>query len=76
MRRPGDSGLDNIPEGSLRGTGAQQNGRVEDRKEARRRWKTLRDFVDDQAIENILENIENDRSNLDVCLASLPAFVI
>jgi len=30
-------------------------------------WKTLRDFVDDQAIEDVLENIENDRLALDVC---------
>ncbi|KAG6850696.1 hypothetical protein H0H93_009854 [Arthromyces matolae] len=28
-------------------------------------WKTLRDFVDDQAIEDVLESIENDRLRLD-----------
>jgi hypothetical protein len=32
----------------------------------RRLWKTLRDFVDEQAIENVLETIENDRLGLDV----------
>lgn len=31
----------------------------------RRKWKTLRDFVDDRAIENILETIENDRNTLE-----------
>lgn len=34
--------------------------------EDRKRWKTLRDFVDDQAIEDTVEMIETDRSNLDV----------
>jgi autophagy-related protein 17 len=29
-------------------------------------WKTLRDFVDEQAIEDVLETIENDRLGLDV----------
>lgn len=36
------------------------------RREDRKHWKTLRDFVDDQAIEDALDMIENDRSNLDV----------
>ena len=35
-------------------------------KQDRRHWKTLRDFVDDQAIEDALEMIESDRSALDV----------
>jgi hypothetical protein len=34
---------------------------------SRSSWKTLRDFVDDQAIDDVLENIENDRLRLDVC---------
>lgn len=34
--------------------------------EDRKRWKTLRDFVDDQAIEDTMEMIETERSNLDV----------
>lgn len=37
----------------------------------RKRWKTLRDFVDDQGIEDILENIESDRAALDVCYRPL-----
>lgn len=32
----------------------------------RKKWKTLRDFVDDQAIEDILEMIDRDRVALDV----------
>jgi autophagy-related protein 17 len=32
----------------------------------RKKWKTLRDFVDDQAIEDILEMIDRDRAALDV----------
>jgi autophagy-related protein 17 len=43
-----------------RGTAA--NNRQLDRK----RWKNLRDFVDDQAIEDILETIESNRTALDV----------
>ncbi|KAG6861353.1 hypothetical protein C0995_001086 [Termitomyces sp. Mi166 len=32
-------------------------------------WKTLRDFVDDQAIEDILETVENDRLGLDYTMS-------
>lgn len=32
----------------------------------RKHWKNLRDFVDDQAIEDILETIESNRIALDV----------
>ena len=32
----------------------------------RKHWKNLRDFVDDQAIEDILETIESNRIVLDV----------
>jgi autophagy-related protein 17 len=31
-------------------------------------WKTLRDFVDDRAIDDALEAMESDRSALDVCV--------
>ena len=29
-------------------------------------WKTLRDFVDESAIEQVLDAVENDRTRLDV----------
>lgn len=32
----------------------------------KRRWKTLRDFVDERAIEDLLDTIERDRQELDV----------
>lgn len=32
----------------------------------RSRWKNLRDFVDERAVEEVLDNIENDRNALDV----------
>lgn len=32
----------------------------------RKTWKTLRDFVDDRAIEDALDNMESDRNALDV----------
>ena len=34
----------------------------------RKTWKTLRDFVDERAIEDVLETIESDRNSLDVGL--------
>lgn len=47
--------------GVLSGTDVR-NIRDQDRKH----WKNLRDFVDDQAIEDILETIEGNRTALDV----------
>jgi autophagy-related protein 17 len=38
----------------------------------RKKWKTLRDFVDDQAIEDILETIDQDRVALDVRAFHVP----
>ncbi|KAI0635683.1 autophagy protein Apg17-domain-containing protein [Trametes polyzona] len=35
----------------------------------RKRWKTLRDFVDERAIEDLLDTIERDRQELDDILA-------
>lgn len=32
----------------------------------RTKWKTLRDFVDESAIENVLDTLESDRTRLDV----------
>lgn len=37
----------------------------------RKWWKNLRDFVDDQAIEDVLETMENDRLGLDVRILSM-----
>ncbi|KAL0954870.1 hypothetical protein HGRIS_003802 [Hohenbuehelia grisea] len=37
----------------------------------RKKWKTLRDFVDDRAIEDALEIIENDRNLLDDTLGKI-----
>ncbi|TFK40266.1 autophagy protein Apg17-domain-containing protein [Crucibulum laeve] len=41
------------------------------KKDDRKRWKTLRDFVDDQGIEDILETIEVDRNGLDDTLSKI-----
>lgn len=35
-------------------------------------WKTLRDFVDESAIEQVLDAVENDRTRLDVRVFSPP----
>lgn len=40
----------------------------------RKKWKTLRDFVDERAIENVLERIERDRADLDTILNQTDAF--
>lgn len=32
------------------------------------KWKTLRDFVDEKDIEDALEQMEDDRNALDVCI--------
>ncbi|KAI9061011.1 hypothetical protein FKP32DRAFT_1654906 [Trametes sanguinea] len=40
-----------------------------DKRKDRRRWKTLRDFVDERAIEELLDTIETDRQELDDILA-------
>jgi autophagy-related protein 17 len=42
------------------------NVRKEKTRPDRQTWKTLRDFVDDQAIEDVLEKMENERTTLDV----------
>jgi autophagy-related protein 17 len=46
------------------GHSLQKEKEIKDRK----KWKTLRDFVDERAIEDVLENIENDRNALDVSM--------
>lgn len=51
-------------QGSGKGKGKQ--------KEDRSRWKTLRDFVDERAIDEALENVEADRASLDVRTRSYP----
>ena len=43
--------------------------RRERRKADRSRWKTLRDFVNERAIEDLLDTIEKDRQELDVRLS-------
>jgi len=49
-----------------RGKTTQSPARKGKINEDRKKWKTLRDFVDDQAIEDILEMIDQDRVALDV----------
>lgn len=44
-----------------------QFGRRENGKGDRRKWKTLSDFVDERAIEDVIDTIEHDRNVLDVC---------
>lgn len=62
--RPGQSPTETLRDvlrngmSKLRG----RNLRMQDRS----KWKTLRDFVDERAIEDMLDNIESERSVLDV----------
>ncbi|TFY70472.1 hypothetical protein EVG20_g2531 [Dentipellis fragilis] len=50
---------------SLNGNGRHKNKKDRSRKQDRRRWKTLRDFADERAIEDALETIEDDRAVLE-----------
>ncbi|KAJ6607416.1 autophagy-related protein 17 [Mycena sp. CBHHK59/15] len=45
------------------------NVRKEKAQPDRQTWKTLRDFVDDKAIEDVLEKMENERTTLDDILS-------
>lgn len=54
---------------TIRGSSIRQwkrERKAEARQRDRSRWKSLRDFVDERAIESALENIENERNELDV----------
>ncbi|KAI0076211.1 hypothetical protein K474DRAFT_1645470 [Panus rudis PR-1116 ss-1] len=65
-----DPGPSQSPTETLRnvlrnGVHKQRSARANDRS----RWKTLRDFVDEHAIEDLLEGLESDRNALDDILA-------
>lgn len=51
------------PTATLRSTSQTQKRKTH---EDRRKWKTLRDFVDERAIEDALESMEAERAALDV----------
>lgn len=44
-----------------------EDGVSQSRGRDRRKWKTLRDFVDERGIEEAIETMENDRQLLEVC---------
>lgn len=48
-------------------TGTVRNSRLPNTAD-RSRWKTLRDFVDERAIEDVLETLDSHRGTLDVRL--------
>ncbi|KAF7968960.1 hypothetical protein HWV62_28749 [Athelia sp. TMB] len=52
----------------------QRSARKEKELRDRKRWKTLRDFVDERAIEDVLDAIENDRNDLDVVLGATDSY--
>lgn len=65
----GSNGLiPHSPSSTLRN---QQNGSGKDKPEDRKSWKTLRDFVDDQAIEDVVEIMEDARAALDVSVCHI-----
>ncbi|KAG6817162.1 hypothetical protein H0H87_012123 [Tephrocybe sp. NHM501043] len=70
----GVSAISHSPSSTLRGglRNGKQAMKENERPDAeadKRMWKTLRDFVDDQAIEDVLESMENDRLGLDYILS-------
>lgn len=44
--------------------------------DAKSKWKTLRDFVDEKGIEDALEHMEEERTALDVSRAAVPCPLI
>lgn len=50
-----------------KGKGKSSSSDPKNKKEDRSYWKSLRDFVDDQGIEETLDTVERDRLLLDVC---------
>ena len=63
---PAASTADRSPTATLR---AQLSNVTTDKS----RWKTLRDFIDERAIEEVLETVEVERATLDV--GHIPAFL-
>ncbi|KAG6909963.1 hypothetical protein DXG01_014232 [Tephrocybe rancida] len=68
------SAVSHSPSSTLRGgfRNGRQDVKENERPDAeadKRIWKTLRDFVDDQAIEDILESMENDRLGIDYIMS-------
>lgn len=59
------------PTDTLRNISRYANPRVNGIRKDRSSWKTLRDFVDERAIEDMLDRVESDRSTLDVSDSSL-----
>jgi len=60
----------NVGPVNLKGKGKLTSSDPQIEQEDRRYWKSLRDFVDDQGIEDTLDTIERDRLLLDVCRVS------
>lgn len=50
---------------AMAGLGAAARRRAAESSD-RRRWKTLRDFVDERGIEDAVDQMENDRAGLEV----------
>ncbi|KZP33352.1 hypothetical protein FIBSPDRAFT_721504, partial [Athelia psychrophila] len=52
----------------------QRTARREKELRDRKRWKTLRDFVDERGIEDELDAIESDRNDLDIVLGTTDSY--
>ena len=63
---PGHSPTLTIRGGSIRQW--KREKKAEARQRDRSRWKSLRDFANERSIEGVLETIESERNDLDVCL--------
>lgn len=64
----GSSGPAHSPTDTVRSLRRHMNGRTNGSvsRDNRSTWKTLRDFVDEHAVEEVLDRIESDRNELDV----------
>ena len=62
----GDAQPGTSPTDTLRNVPRHVNTGINGVRKDRSSWKTLRDFVDERAIEDMLDRVEGDRSALDV----------
>lgn len=62
--QPGRSPTETLRNVLVNGASKQQATRKQDRS----KWKTLRDFINEHDVEDLLDSLEADRNILDVCI--------
>ena len=75
--RDGNYSPAHSPADTVRNLRGHMNGTLNGNRsqEDRSTWKTLRDFVDEHAIDEVLERIESDRNELDVSVRGVSSYM-